>query len=235
MLKRKISLLIFVIFVSFILGCGRSTPEQSLVKKVNAGDKSFKGSWIYKSQMAGQFTYSVRTMINIEVSEKKFHLVGKWGDANPPDERRTEEWIFDGKILWQFVPDQKQANWLEIKGFRKGPFWKMPPRMTPFAPPEETGEEQIAGRACKVLKISGKYDQGDVTLTYWVDKEMNLLLKKEHLLEVGGFVLAHEAYECENIEFDPTFRKGIFDCRVPLDWVKVKKRYPDCELLDTKF
>jgi len=236
MIKRKLSLLFFAVFVIFIFGCGRSTPEQSLIKKVNADDKNFRGKWVYKSQIAGQFTYSVRTRIYIKVNGKKFHLIAKWTEANPPSERRTEEWVYDGKVLWQLIPSQKQADWLEIKGFKKGPFWKMPPRMKPFAPPKETGKEEIiAGRICKVLQTRGKYDQGDVTLTYWVDKEKNLLLKKEHLLEAGGLTLIHEAYECESIEFAPAFPEGAFEVNIPSDWVKVKKRHLDCELLNTKF
>ena len=229
--KRKSSLLVFLVFASFIFGCGKLPTEQSLIKKVNADDKSFKGSWVYKSQMPGQFTCSVGTRISIEVSGKKFHLIGDC----PADERRTEEWIHDGRVLWQLIPSQKQVDWLEMKGFGKGPFWKMPIRMKPFGPIQETGEEEIAGRICKLLKIKGRYEQGDVTLSYWVDREKNLLLKKEHLLEAGGGVLVNEVYECENIEFAPTFREGTFNSKIPSDWLKVKKRYLDCELLDTKF
>lgn len=236
MVKRKISLLIFIIFVSSFLGCGRSTPEQSLIKEVNADDKNFKGVWVYKSRMGGQFAIAERTRINIEVSGKKFHLIGKWGEFNPPSERRTEEWVYDGKALWQFVPDQEQLTRLEIKELRKGPFWKMPSRVTPFAPPQEMGEEEIiAGRICKVLQTEGEYDQGEITLTYWIDEEMDILLKKEHLLEAGGMTLVHEVYECENIEFDPVFLQRAFEISIPSDWVKVNKRYLDCELLDTKF
>jgi len=236
-MKRKLSLLFFAAFIIFIFGCGGSTPEQGLIRKVNADDKNFRGEWVYRSQLGGQFAHlPVRTRIRIEVSGRKFHLVGEWGEANPPDERRTEGWVYDGKVLWQLIPSQRQADYLKIKGFKGGPFWKMPPRMEPFPPPKETGKEEvIAGRICRVLQIRGKYDQGDVTLTYWIDKEKNLLLKKEHLLEAGGLTLFHEVYECESIEFDPVFPEGTFDVNIPSDWVKVKKRYLDCELLTTKF
>lgn len=234
MIKRN--LLFFAILLSLFLECKKSTPEQALIKEINADDKYFIGNWVYKSQIGGQFTYSVRTRIYIEVSGKKFHLIAKRTEANPPSERRTEEWVYDGKVLWQLIPSQKRADWLKVKEFKKGPFWKMPPRIRPFPPPKEIGEEEIiAGRICKVLQTKGKYEKGDVTLTYWVDKERNLLLKKEHLLEAGGLTLIHEAYECESIEFDPAFPEGTFEVNIPSDWVKVEKRYLDCELLNTKF
>ena len=236
MAKRKLLFWIFVVFISFIFGCSKPTPEQLLIKRVYQDNKHFKGSWVYKSQIAGQFGYEVRTKINIEVDGKKFHLIGKWGEANPPYERRTEEWLYDGKILWQLEPGQKQVSWLKINRPGRMPFWKMPPLVTPFPPPKETGKEEIiAGRICKVLQTKGKYDQGNVTLTYWIDKEKNILLKKEHLLEAVGMILAHEAYECESIEFNPVFSDETFEVNIPSDWVKVKKRYLDCELLDTKF
>ena len=237
MVKRGLFLLIFaVVFISGCIRPSQETPEQSLIKKVNADDKNFRGIWVYKSQIAGQFTLSVRTKINIEVNGKKFRLTGKWGINNPPDQRRTEEWIYDGKILWQLIPSQKQVNWLEIKEFRKGPFWKMPLQIKPFPPPRETGKEEVvAGRICRVLQTKGKYQRGDVTLIYWVDKEKNLLLKKEHLLKREDLTLIHEIYECQNIEFDPVFSSGRFEVNVPSNWVKVKKRYLDCELLNTKF
>jgi len=228
--------LFLTVLAVLVLGCGEITPEQSFIESVNADDKSFKGEWIYKSQIAGQFTFSVRTRMSIEVSREKFHLVAKWTGANPPSERRTEEWIYDGEVLWQLIPSRRQANWLEIDEFEERSFWKMPLQMSPFAPPKDTGKEEIvAGRTCKVLQIKGRYDQGDVTLTYWIDKERNLLLKKEHLLKAGGMVLAHEVYECKSIEFDPVFPQKRFEVKVPSDWVKTEKSYLDCEVLNTKF
>ena len=59
--------------------------------------------------------------------EKKFHLIAKWTEANLPSERRIEEWIYNGKILWQLIPSQKQANWLKIKKFKKDRFEKCLP------------------------------------------------------------------------------------------------------------
>ena len=236
MVKRKLFSLVFAISVIFISGCTSSIQEQSLIREVNTDDKSFKGEWVYKSQISGQFTYSVRTRIYVEVSGEKFHLTAKWTEANPPHKRGTKEWVYDGKILWQFIPSQKQVNWFKVKGFKKGPFWKMFPQVKPFPPPKEIGKEEvIAGRICKVLQTKGKYEKGDVTFTYWVDKERHFLLKKEHLLEVEGLILIHEAYVCENIEFEPVFPEGTFEVNVPSDWVKVKKRSLDCEFLDTKF
>jgi len=230
---KRISLLSFILF---IYGCGGVKQGVSFIKKVNADDKSFRGRWVYKSQISGQFTYSVRTRIYIEANGKRFHLVARWTEANPPGERRTEEWIYDGKVLWQILSSQKQAHWFGIKGSRMEPFWKIPSRTDPFPPPQETGREDIiAGRVCKVLQTGGKYDKGYVTLTYWVDKEKNLLLKKEHAVEAGGLMLIHETYECESIEFDPAFSEGTFEVDIPPDWIKVERRLLDSELLKTKF
>ena len=235
MIKRKLALLFFSVFVVFIFGCTSPTPEQSLIKKVNTDDKSFKGEWVYKSQIAGQFTYAVRARLYVEVNKEKFHLIVKWTEANPPDRRGVEEWIYDGKILWQIIPSQKQVSYLKVKSFKKGPFWKMPLQLKPLAPPKEIDKDTIAKRICKVLQTKGKYEGADVTLTYWIDEEKNILLKKEHLLEKEGLVLIHESYECKNIEFNPVFSEKNFEVKIPADWVKVKKQYLDCEFLNTKF
>ena len=235
MAKRESMLLGLLVLTGLILGCGGSTAERSLVDRANKDDKRFKGVWVYKSRMPGQFEFPEGTRIDVEMDGRKFHLVAKWGAAHPLKRGQTEEWVHNGKFLWELLPIQKQGNWLEIKGLRRGPFWKMPYQMTPFGPVEDIGEEDVAGRACKVLRTKGRYDQGDVTLTYWIDAERSVLLKKEHLLEAGGILLVHEIYECENIEFDPRLSAGIFDVNVPSGWVKVEKHHVDSELLDTKF
>ncbi|TET83425.1 hypothetical protein E3J38_00490 [candidate division TA06 bacterium] len=235
MAKRKSKLLGFLLLAGFILGCGGSTSERSLVEMTNRDNKRFRGVWVYKSRMPGQVEFSEGTRIDIAIDRRKFHLVAKWGAAYPAKRGQTEEWIHNGKFLWELAPLLKQANWLEIKGLRRGPFWKMPYQMAPFGPVKNIGEEDVAGRACKVLRTRGRYDQGDVTLTYWIDEERGVLLKKEHLLEAGGILLVHEIYECEDIEFDPGFSAGMFEVNIPSDWVKVEKLHVDSELLDTKF
>lgn len=219
-----------------LLGCGGGKSKNPLVNKVNADDKNFRGVWVYKSQFGEQTNFPVMTRIDISVEGEKFHLTGKWGTNNPSVKRGTEEWIYDGKVLWEPEPSQKQVKWFSIKGFKKGPlpFWKMPPQMSPFSPPNKAGEGEIVGRNCHLLKMEGRYDQGDVTLSYWIDQETNILLKKEHQLEAGG-PLVHEAFECERIEIDPIFSEGTFRFEVPPDWVKVKMHNLDSELLDTKF
>jgi len=235
MSKGKSRLVGLLVLTGLILGCGGSTPERLLVDRANKDDKRLRGVWVYKSKMPGQFEFSEGARINVQMDGRKFHLVAKWGMAHPTRIGETEEWIHNGKFLWELVPFQKQANWLEIKGLRRGPFWKMPYQMTPFGPVEDIGEEDVAGRACKVLRTKGRYDQGDVTLTYWIDAGRSVLLKKEHLLEAGGILLVHEIYECEDIEFDPGFSAGMFEVNIPSDWVKVEKHHVDSELLDTKF
>ena len=228
--------LIAVIFIFFISGCGRKTPEIEFIKKVNADDKRFKGEWVYKSQIAGQFTYSVRTRIRIGVDGKRFYIFAKWTEANLPEERRDEKWVYDGKILWQIIPSEKRVNYIKVREFKRGPFWKIPERISPFPPPKKImREEKIAGRDCIIFQVKGKYGKGDVKITYWIDKEKNLLLKKEHILERDGAVVVRECYECEYIEFAPVFEEGTFKVDIPHDWVKVKKIYLDCELLKTKF
>jgi len=235
MVRSKWAFLNCIVLVGFVLGCGGPGSEQALIKKANKDDKSFRGTWVYKSKMGEQIEFPIRARVDIVVSGKKFRLAARWTGASLSKGRRTEEWKYDGKVLWHLIPFQKQVNRLDIKGFKRGPFWKMPPRVTPFAPPRPAGEGEVAGRRCKILRTSGRYDQGYVTLTYWIDEEKKVLLKKEHLLEAAGLLLVNEVFECENIQFDPSISKEVFEPNVPSDWVEVKKLYLDCELLETKF
>lgn len=230
-MKRTAGFLVLAVLFCFISGCGGATPEQAVIKEVNKDDKNFKGVWVYKAGLARQSDVMENARVEIVVDGKKFRLVRKSRRASTPD----EECVYDGEVLWQLLPSQKQGNSLEIGRFEQGPFWKMPYKMKPFDPPQETGEHVVAGRKCKVLRTGGKYGKGDVTLTYWVDKEENVLLKKEHLLEAAGLMLAREIYECESIEFAPAVASGTFEVEIPQDWVQVKKQFLDCEILDTKF
>ena len=221
-----------------VFGCSPTSEKAGspLISKVNADDKCFRGTWVYKSSSPGNiFKDVVRTRIEIIVSGKKFRITGKWGVNVPPDERRTEEWFYDGNILWNPVASQKQVNWMELKRFKKYPFWKMSARISSFGSPEEAGEGEIAGRPVRILKLTGKYARADVTFAYWVDKETSLLLKKEHILGPLKDPLIKEAYECEAIEYEPELSEDMFVYEVPQDFIKVKKRYLDCELLETNF
>ncbi len=111
----------------------------------------------------------------------------------------------------------------------------MSARISSFGSPEEAGEGEIAGRPVRILKLTGKYARADVTFAYWVDKETSLLLKKEHILGPLKDPLIKEAYECEAIEYEPELSEDMFVYEVPQDFIKVKKRYLDCELLETNF
>jgi outer membrane lipoprotein-sorting protein len=110
----------------------------------------------------------------------------------------------------------------------------MPLILTPFGVPESAGEGEVVGRKCTLLEFSGRYEGGDITITYWIDKEENILLKKEHKIYAGG-PLAYYSFECTSIEIDPEFDKKIFSYQVPSDWIKVKRNSLETDFLDTHF
>jgi hypothetical protein len=232
---RAAGLLGAVLSLSALLGCSGSDYQQQAAGRVNAHDKRFAGSWLYKSRMGEQQEHPVLARLTLLVDGSKFRVVAHWTTAAPVGKRGKEQWVSDGKHLWQLVPARKQVNKYSSGVLKAIHFWKMPYRMSPFSPAREAGEDGVAGKRCRVLAVSGKYDQGDVTLRYWIDIERDVLLKKEHLLGAGGLLLVHEIYECEHIDYSPRFSQGVFDVEVPEDWVEVEKLSLDSELLDTKF
>jgi outer membrane lipoprotein-sorting protein len=220
---RGILILIFSLYVtSGLSGCGGTDPSGSLITMVNKDNKSFKGKWFYRFQFA-EHPYPKTLYISVSVSGNKFHLSGE------------DEWICDGKVLWKPESSQNEVKWFSADVLKnKRLFWKMPYTMSPFGTPVEAGEGEIAGRPCHILELQGKYDQGNVRITYWIDKETNILLKKEHNLEAGG-PLIKEVFECESIDIHPDFDEGSFLFEPPSEWTSVKMRFLDNDLLDTKY
>jgi hypothetical protein len=185
--------------------------------------------------MGEQHDHPVLARMNLSVDRKSFHLQVEWTSASPSHRRGREEWKSDGRFLWQIVPSRKQVNRYGPSSLKALYFWRMPHSMSPFGPARDAGRDGVAGRRCRVLATGGKYDQGDVTLKYWVDAESHVLLKKEHVLGAGGLLLVHETYECEQIEYGLQFNERDFQVDVPVDWVEVEKLSLDSDLLDTKF
>jgi len=217
-------ILAFVAVAFSAFGCG------------GGGSPNFEGEWVYKSQISGQSFFAVRAQMKVKASGGKFHLIVKWTDANPPSQRGTREWICNGEVLWRLVRTKKEAMRFDADSLNGRPFWKMPPEVSPFGAPKFAGrKETVAGRTCLVMQIKGKYQGGDVTLTYWVDKEKGVALKKEHLLKAAGAVLAHEVYECKSVKFDRTFPDRTFKVSLPSGWRKSEDGIPECEVLITKF
>lgn len=211
---------VLVVFCGFnFLGRTMDKSRNPLIAKVNADDKSFKGVWVHKGV---KILGGPEEEINISVSGKKFNV--------------NDRWIYDGKTLFEIDNSEKQVNWMKWKWSPKRiPFWKMPWRMKPFGEPQKVGEEKMAGRDCIKLRIEGKYGGAKVTLNYWIDKENNVLLKKENIIGPEKDPLLKEFYECERIEYNPSFPKDTFEVKIPANYIKVKKIFPDCELLDNKF
>ena len=187
------------------------------MKKVNADDKHFRGTWTHEGAMS-----AYKGQVQVSVSGNKFSI--------------NNRWIYDGKTLYEVDSENKQINWMEWKwNPRQIPFWKMAVSMRPFGPPSESGEETMAGRDCVVLRTEGAYQRQKVTLTYWADKEKNVLLKKEHIIGTEKDPILKEYYQCKNIEYDPVFPPDTFQVSIPASYVKVKKVFLGCDFLDNKF
>ncbi|MEE9615131.1 MAG: hypothetical protein V3W31_09350 [Thermodesulfobacteriota bacterium] len=198
----------------------------SLVEEVNADDKSFSGVWIHRVKTPGQGLYSVMARVKVDVSGRKFRLV---------DSEGRFEAVYDGEVFWHLLPSAKEARHLETDGSARLPFWKMSDGMEPLLRSSFSGEEDVAGRGCWVLIADGKFEEGDVKLTYWIDKEKKVVLKKEYLLVVGDKVFVRESYESEEVAFGPAPREETFSPAIPPDWERVKKRSLKFGLLETKF
>ena len=224
-----------LLVLASVVGCGGADEQHLMARRVNADDKRYRGSWVYRVRMGEQQGHSEIARMNLSVDGRRFHLVADWTAGGSARTGKREEWVSDGKYLWQMLPNRKQLNKYEPRGTELLLFWKMPHRMSPFKAAVEIGEDGLAGRRCKVLATAGRYDQGEVTLKYWIDVDTGVLLKKEHVLMAGDLLLIHESYECQQIQYDPAFGEEVFATGVPGDWVEVEKSSLDSELLGTKF
>jgi hypothetical protein len=204
---------------SFFKRGSSKSGEEVLIAKVNADDKNFKGVWIHKG---AKVIGGKEDKINISVSGKKFNI--------------NNRWIYDGTTLYDLDKREKLAKWKKWKwSAGQLPFWKMPASMSPFGPPVQVGEGEIIGRDCIILEIEGTRDRAEISLKYWIDKDENVLLKKEHIIGPEDDPFFKESYECESIEHNPIFPEGTFTPEIPANYVRIKKAFLDCELLDNKF
>ena len=229
MLKRVISKPLYAT-ATLIFACTLPAFAGSVVDKVNNNDKNFKGVWVHKVRTAGQSIDGVMSRVNIEVKGKKFHMRDENGGE--------QELVFDGARLVHLLPSKKQARWYDVTEFgdsEERPFWKMAAGIEPLITPEGAGEELIAGRVCKIIKTTSAYNRGVISVTYWVDKERDVLLKKEYLLFTKKKILVREVYESEQVEFDPSFTDNNFKTSTPADWVSSRGGKPRFNLLKTKF
>ncbi|MBU0533601.1 MAG: hypothetical protein KJ887_02235 [Candidatus Omnitrophica bacterium] len=223
---KKEALFILLLLITITSsGCSSSKRDDSesgidnLITKVNADDKSFKGVWIYKG---AKIIGGKENKINISISGKKFNI--------------NDRWLYDDATFYDIDKKEKLAKWKKWKwSGRQLPFWKMPVSMNPFGAPVQVSEDKVAGRDCIVCKIGGTRDRVEVSLKYWIDKEKNVLLKKEHIIGPENDPFFKESYECESIEYNPVFSEDTFTPEIPASYVRVKKAFLDCELLDNKF
>lgn len=225
MTKKISSACFFAFFALFILS-GKASAE-TIASRANEDNKSFKGVWIHKIKTPGQEAYQVFTRINIDVKGKKFRI---------EHEDKDMAMIYDGGTLWELVPSQKTASFIEMAELKQIPFWKMNTQAGPLMPLNFAGENFVAGRICNVYRITSEYKEGSVSVTYWIDKEKELLLKKEYLLIIRGKPYVREGYECESVKFDPALPPATFEANVPEDWTKIKKLNLDLgPLFKTRF
>ncbi|MBI5233368.1 MAG: hypothetical protein HY880_03345 [Deltaproteobacteria bacterium] len=213
----------FHVFILLLLPAWVFSAD-SIVWKVNSDDKSFTGIWAHKIKTPGQDIYSVMARVRLSVDRTRFRL-----------KNEKDELIYDGSVIWHLFPQEKRLTWMSIERFEDVPFWKMSPEMAPLVPANAAGEETIAGRPCIIIKTTSSSKQGSVALTYWVDKEKNLLLKKEYLLKTGDQVLVRETYECEEIEFTKEAPRETFDVPANEGWKTEKINTVDSKLLTTRF
>ena len=214
-IRPKVIILFGLAVVFLFSGWGRK-KIRSIAFEVNEQNKDFKGEWIHKPVMR-----SIKEKIRLSVSGNKFAI--------------DNSIIYDGKTVHQIDFHNKEVRKFVMPKWRTLSFWMMPIKMTPFGPAQKIGEGIIAGRKTDVYEIRGKYEGANVFLTYWVDKEKKVLLKKEHIIGPKNDPLLMEFYECQKIEFEPSFPEDAFVCKIPSDFLEVNLRYLGIDLLDTKF
>lgn len=221
--RRKI--LVFVLLGLIISLFPGPAGAESVARRVNRDDKSFKGTWVHKIKTPGQDLFSVISRASVEVEGRKYRMSGDGGS----------EVRFNGDILWELTPSGKKAGWLEAAEVQELPFWKMDYNADPLLLLNLSGEETVAGRLCYVFRITGEYKEGDVSVAYWVDKEKDLLLKKEYILIVNKKLFVRESYESVEVEFGSACAPSDFEAEIPAGWTRFKKNRLDIALLRTKY
>lgn len=219
----------FLVPMPIILGCVKLTPEQQLIREVNADDKEFEGTWLYKVRNPGQPEPVLDSTIEVKVSKGRFRLTVTGAAA--PGKR---ELIYNGKLL--SLLDYSSSRVTEgDRDLVRLPFWKMPSAVTPLGKPTKAGEETVAGRVCTVVRMKGKFEQGDATLTYWIDKETKVLLKKENILSTEGLPLAGEVFGAESVSFSPAVTDRDFERGKGVRWKPAPGPAPGLDLINNTF
>ncbi|MBI5587888.1 MAG: hypothetical protein HY889_05925 [Deltaproteobacteria bacterium] len=226
MAVKRSNLLVFALIGLLISLYPVAAEAETVARRVNRDDKSFKGTWVHKIKTPGQDLFSVISRVDVEVKGRKYRISSKDGDS---------EVRFNGDVLWEMTQSKKKAGWLEAAEISEIPFWKMDYNADPLLLLNLSGEETVAGRPCYVFRIASEYKEGDVSVAYWVDKEKDILLKKEYILIVNKKLFVRESYESVAVEFDPVSFAGDFEAQIPAGWTKVKKNRLDIALLRTKY
>jgi len=199
---------------------------ESVARRVNRDDKSFTGTWVHRIKTPGQDLFSVISRVSVEVNGSKYRIAS---DDGVSDVR------FNGKVLWEMKPAVKKAGWLEADEVSEIPFWKMDYNADPLLLLNFSGEEVVAGRVCYVFRVTGEYKEGDVSVAYWVDKETDLLLKKEYILIINKKLFVRESYESLAVKFSRDIPESEFEADIPEGWTRFKKPRLDIALLRTKY
>lgn len=203
------------LFLFSLSGWGRKRPA-GIAAQVNSWNKCFRSSWVHKPVISGR-----KEKIQLLVKGKKFRV--------------NDNLICNGKTIYEIDKRNKEVKIFDIKGWKSLPFWHMPLKISPFGEAQKTKEATVAGRKADIYEIRGKYQGAEVFLSYWVDKEKKVLLKKEHIIGPRNDPLVHEFYECQTIEFDLVLSEKNFTCTIPSGYLEIKVSYLSSNLLDNKF
>ncbi len=231
--KMKSRIWIGVLLLLLSCGWGRKEPSLQIIREVNKNDKVFLSTWEYCYLPPGGRKEKVLGVIDLKVEKDKFRIHAQWRKGALRE--GEEEWIYDGKILYKMDRRDKLLYWRSIKRWRTLLFWKIPPRLSPFGIPKKEGESIWQGREVWILKIEGEYEMAPVRLTYWVDREKKILVKKEHIIGPFKEPLWKETYRIKTLKFPSTLPPETFQVTLPIGYVKIKKLLLDSPLVDAKF
>ena len=223
---------IFLFLLSLIFLDSAFTKDKAIIwiHRVNGNPMVISALWEHKLLRPGsRGEMQTVALIELKKSGHKFHiLVKKRGEEE-------EEWIFDGKNLYGINRLDKIIYIMPIKRKRSLYFWEIPIKMRPFGAPKIIGEGNWKGRKTIILQITGEYEKAPVTITYTVDKEKAVLLKKEHILGPLKEPLWKETFEVKLINFPSSLPQETFSPPSSPGFVEVKKRILTSEYLNTKF
>ncbi len=221
--RKILALLLLGIFISLYSSSARA---ESVARRVNRDDKSFRGTWVHRIKTPGQDLFSVISKVTVAVEGGKYHISSDDGES---DVR------FNGVTLWELKSSGRKAGWLDAAEVSEIPFWKMDYNADPLLLLNFSGEETVAGRPCNVFRIAGEYKEGDVSVAYWVDKEKDILLKKEYILIINKKLFVRESYESVAVEYGRSSPPSEFEAEIPEGWTRYKKNRLDIALLRTKY